>query len=666
MIVTGAGERDVCYRALAAGANDFIQKPIDRREFLARLATHLELRAAHRQLALRVGELESAVRDESRRAGAHASRLEALWRIANNPSFDEEQLLQAMLKEGASALQPGTVYCALLLRVDGTEVVTEASYADQSFGVAGAPLRAGLRSGLEESPIVEVIRTGGTRSWDDVLADPAVRRRRRVQQAGWRSLIVTPLRVGGTSYFLEFVSTSPAPTPFGREDHAYIELLASLFATHLQARWQWRQIRYQSEHDALTGLRNRSQFRSEGRVALAESGGGALAIANVDYFKQVNETFGTIVGDALLVEIGAALAARAEPGELVARLHGDSFGIFIPPAPRPALERRVAGFAHAFDRPFSTGDREGKQSVGVTATIGVAVAADRIATFDALLERADTAVSWAKAAHRGRTTFFEPGMEGREQQRVTLTNSLVEALARDEFVLHFQPHVDLASNEVTGAEALIRWNHPTRGLVPPSEFIPFAEQHGLVNGIGRWVMQHAIGALGEFCLRRPNFRLFFNLAAVQLEDPGLIESFIEAANAGVRLQNIGVEITETSAMRDLATTLRFMSVLREHGVHVAIDDFGIGYSSLSLLKLLPLDVVKIDRSFVATLLDDERDAKLAEAIIALASSFGYATIAEGVERPEQIEWLRSRGCAQVQGYAICRPLPFDAFCAWLA
>jgi EAL domain-containing protein (putative c-di-GMP-specific phosphodiesterase class I) len=256
-------------------------------------------------------------------------------------------------------------------------------------------------------------------------------------------------------------------------------------------------------------------------------------------------------------------------------------------------------------------------------------------------------------------------MEGREQRRNRLTNELVDALAREEFVLHFQPHVDLGRMRVHGAEALIRWNHPARGLLPPAEFIPFAEDHGLIKAIGNWVMQKAIDALGPLRDLAPSFRLFFNVSAVQLEDTGLSDRFVDAANAGAMLENLGVEITETAAMRDVQTTLRFMSVLREHGVHIAIDDFGVGFSSLALLKTLPLDVVKIDRSFVSAILEDERDAAIADAVISFGRTFGYDTIAEGIERLEQLDWLREHGCRYAQGFAICHPLPLDDFVTWL-
>ncbi len=640
VIVTGEGERDVRYKALAAGANDFLQKPIDRREFVARITTLLSLQAARGQLAMHVDQLEVSLRDEGQRASDHAKRLEALWRMTNNSALDDEEMLNAMLEQGAEALRPGQAFCGLLSRLDGSEVATEAAYYHPGFDAPGG-VHAGDRTPLEDSLAIEVIRGGISRFWDDLQADKTFARRKRVQQLRWRSIISTPFRAGGASYFLTFASQSPTTKAFGKEDLAYVELIGAFFGTHLQQRWQWTRIRYQSEHDALTGLRNRGQFRSEGRMALAASPGAAVAIANLDDFRQINETYGTVIGDALLVEVGAALAERAGEGDLVARLDGDAFGIFLPAASRATVERRVADFAAAFEAGFSTGDREGKETIGLTATIGVAVSPDDAATFDELLARADAAVSAAKESHRGRTTFFAAGMEGRAERRMRIVNELVEALAREEFELYFQPHIDLTTMSVSGAEALIRWNNPARGLLLPDEFIPFAERHGLIKSIGNWVMQQAIASLDRLCATDAHFRLYFNLSAVQLEDMGLIDKFVEAANSGVRLENLGVEITETSAMRDVQTTLRFMSVLREHGVHIAIDDFGVGFSSLALLKSFPLDVVKIDRSFVNSVIEDPRDASIAEAVISFGETFGYVTVAEGIERVDS----RSTGVA---------------------
>jgi diguanylate cyclase (GGDEF)-like protein len=498
------------------------------------------------------------------------------------------------------------------------------------------------------------------------VRDPQPAPLKRLAVAASRNLICTPVPACGEAHFLLLASLAPMAAPFGPDDHTYIELLASLFTTHLHARWQSNRIRYQCEHDPLTGLRNRAHFRSAGRVALQRDGSGAIAVVNVDHFRSINELYGGMIGDAVLVEVGAALAARAENDEFVARLDGDTFGIYLPGVrSRDIVARRTAAFAAAFDHPFSTGDRDGTLAVSATATIGIAVAPDDGATFEAILARAEAAVAAAKHEPRGRISFFTADMEGQEQWRTRLTNELMEALERDEFELHFQPHLDLQTGRVTGAEALIRWNHPIRGLVAPAEFIPFAERHGLINAIGTRVLQQSIAAAERLRAIDRAFRLYFNLSAVQLEDDRFIEAIAAAANGGAPLDNLGVEITETAAMRDVQATLRLMRAIRGHGLHIAIDDFGVGYSSLSLLKLLPIDIVKIDRSFIASVLEDPHDAIVVEGIVSIVQRFGALTLAEGVEHDEQRDWLGAKGCRYVQGYAICVPLALDAFERWL-
>jgi EAL domain-containing protein (putative c-di-GMP-specific phosphodiesterase class I) len=257
-------------------------------------------------------------------------------------------------------------------------------------------------------------------------------------------------------------------------------------------------------------------------------------------------------------------------------------------------------------------------------------------------------------------------MERDAPRRAALRNELAEALAADQFTLYYQPHVELSTGQVTGCEALIRWNHPERGLVLPGEFIPFAEKTGIITGIDAWVMRHAFIAAGELGSQRPGFRLYFNLSGRQAGDPKLVRAFINAARIGVALNTVGIEITETDAMRDVEATRRVFRALRRLGVHTAIDDFGTGYSSLSSLKRLPIDILKIDRSFIAGVTTDVHDAAIAETIVSIADHFGFHSLAEGAEQPEQLGWLRRHHCRYVQGYAVCRPMPMDAFKSWLA
>jgi diguanylate cyclase (GGDEF)-like protein len=511
-----------------------------------------------------------------------------------------------------------------------------------------------------------MLRGGVTQSWTDTARDPVVPFLKRLSTTACRGIIMTPVHACGSSHFLSFSSLAPLRKAFTAEDHAYVELLAAFFAAHLHARWQSDRIRYQCEHDPLTDLRTRAHFRAAGRLALTRDGCAAIAVVNIDHFRSVNEMYGCMLGDAILVEVGAALAQRAEGDELVARLDGDSFGIYFPGVrSRDTVERRVAKFAAAFEHPFSTGDSDGNLTISVTATAGVAIAPDDGTTFEEILGRAEAAVSSSKAGPRGRITFFTADMEGQEQWRTRLTNELRKALERDEFVLHFQPHIDLITGRVSGAEALIRWNHPIRGLLPPSEFIPFAERHGLIKAIGSRVFRLSIAAAEILGKLDPAFRLYFNLSAVQLEDDRFTEELIDAGEAGAPLNNLGVEITETAAMRDVQTTLRLLGTMREHGLNIAIDDFGVGYSSLSLLKLLPLNIVKIDGSFIRAVLDDPHDAIVVDGIISIVKKFGSLVLAEGVETLAQIDWLAARGCRYAQGFAFCPGLPLEEFIEWL-
>jgi EAL domain-containing protein (putative c-di-GMP-specific phosphodiesterase class I) len=286
-------------------------------------------------------------------------------------------------------------------------------------------------------------------------------------------------------------------------------------------------------------------------------------------------------------------------------------------------------------------------------------------TFEAILSKADAALFTAKERGYGSTVFYAPGMEAEAQRRAALQNELREAIEAEQFTLYYQPHVEIASGRVTGCEALIRWNHPTRGLLAPVDFIPFAEGNGMITSIDTWVMRTALATAAELSVLRPGFRLYFNLSGRQAGDPKVVRGFIDAARNGVPLEHVGVEITETDAMRDVDSTRHVCRALRRLNVRVAIDDFGTGYSSLSSLKRLPVDIVKIDRTFVAGILSDRHDATITETIIAIADHFGFETLAEGTEEAEELAWLGARGCRYAQGYHICRPIPLDDFKAWL-
>ncbi len=627
--------------------------------------SYIDVVAAAIAKKLQIDELEASLRAEEARSRRHAERLESLWRIVNGPSLRDAELWQAMLIQAAAGIRPGQKYWGLLWRIEDGAMVVEAVTATST---ARGPLQTvGGVVPLEGTVIAGLLNSGhSTDAWDDLRDDPE--RSAYGREYGTRSLIVTTFRAGGVSWGLSFASTETTMAPdLGPLDRTYVEVLASFFQNRIQQRWQFERIAYEQSHDMLTGLLNRSQFRAQSRVASLTAGRFSIILIDVNGFREINQTYGHMIGDALLVEIGDALRVRGSAGEIVGRVGGNVFAVYVPdpPSPAHALER-ARSFAEIFARGFSTGDRDGTEFIARTASVGLAGAPEDGVKIEEIFSRAEAALSFAKLRGSGSIAPYVAGMESDAQRRATLRNELIDAVAHDEFTLHYQPHVEIATGAVTGCEALIRWNHPTRGLLAPNLFIPFAEETGIIAHIDEWVMNQAFGMANELGALRPNFRLYFNLSGRQAGDPKLVRAFADAKRRGVALEHIGVEITESDAMRDVESTRRVCRALRRLNVTIAIDDFGTGYSSLSSLKRLPVDVVKIDRSFISGVIDDPHDGAITEAIIGIADRFGFASLAEGAESDAEIAWLRERGCRYVQGYAIARPLPLAAFTTWMA
>jgi diguanylate cyclase (GGDEF)-like protein len=631
---------------------------------------YLEVLGSSFARLLEVNELTDTLREAEERSHQHAARLEALWRLVNDPSQNDEDLWPAMLAQAATAMQPGQTYRGTLWRIRGEEMVVEAFFEAPDHPAGKFRRRVGSATAFSGTLVAALLEEGGgTRSWDDIQMSTFARERASLfdEKRSAHALVATTFSAAGTNWALTFSSSTPAKNRLRAEEHAYIEILASFFANRVQQRWQYERIQYQQSHDVLTGLLSRSQFRSQARTISRTSSKFAVITVDINAFREVNETYGHMTGDAVLVEVGNALLKRAGEDEIVGRAGGDVFSIYIAnPPSREYVVGRAAEFSAAFAQPFSTGDREGTEFIARTASLGIAIAPEDGLDIDTILSHADAALVHAKQRGHGSRVFYEQGMEGDANRRATLRNELAEAIAGDQFTLYYQPHVELSSGAVTGCEALIRWNHPVRGLLPPSTFIPFAEQSGIITGIDDWVLRNACARSTELAALRPGFRLYFNLSGRQAGDPKLIRALTTAARNGVALENLGVEITESDAMRDVEATRRVCRALRKLNVRVAIDDFGTGYSSLSFLKRLPVDIVKIDRSFISGVLTDPHDETIAETIISISDRFGFESLAEGAEQLAEIDWLRERSCHYVQGYAICHPLPLDEFKSWLA
>ncbi|MGD0050477.1 MAG: GGDEF domain-containing response regulator [Vulcanimicrobiaceae bacterium] len=668
--LAGQGWRAVICTQFEAGGTryglTFASGEPGREAFSAQDFAYLDVLAASVAHQVQVNELEDSLRDEEEHSRAHAHRLEALWQIVNDSALSDADKWLAMLAQASASVWPGHGCRGMLWRIHDTEMTLEAVAESPGHQLTGVPLEVGNVIPTATSVAGMVFAEGkGIRSWDDVQFSAYATDVTRMR--GVHACVVTTFTAGSATWALQFVSGLAAGKPLGQQEHAYIEVLASFFANHVQQRWQFERIEYEQSHDVLTGLLNRSHFRSQARSRARASSRSAIIVIDINAFREINESYGHTIGDALIVEIANELQLCAFRDEIIGRIGGDVFAIYIEnPRSDEFVLVRAQSFAEVFSRPFSMGDRAGGDFIARNASIGVAVTQDNGQSIEAILLQADAALAVAKERGQGSIVLYEAGMESDAQRRTDLRNELGEAVEHDQFTLYYQPHVDLRNGKVSGCEALIRWNHPERGLVSPDDFIPFAEQAGIITRIDSWVMRNAFVAAGELCESRPGFRLYFNLSGRQAGDPRLVRSFIDAARSGVRLENMGVEITESDAMRDVEATRHVFRSLRRLNVRVAIDDFGTGYSSLSSLKRLPVDVVKIDQSFISGVTSNRHDAAIADTIISLAEHFGLESLGEGAEEPEDVEWLRQHRCGYVQGYAICRPMPMAAFKLWLA
>ncbi len=414
-------------------------------------------------------------------------------------------------------------------------------------------------------------------------------------------------------------------------------------------------IAHLAHHDALTGLPNRVLFRErmDGAIARARFGEGfAVLCLDLDRFKEVNDALGHPVGDALLCAVADRLRAELRDTDTLARLGGDEFALIQSCADQPgdatALARRLV---EAVAAPFQI---DGHQ-ISVGTSIGVALAPGDGLHPDALLRAADMALYRAKADGRGTWHFFEPEMDARMQMRRTLELDLRRALVAGEFEVHYQPLVAIATRQVTGLEALVRWHHPERGLVPPDRFIPLCEEIGLIVPLGEYVL---VRACADAVHWPGTPKVAVNLSPVQFASPGLVDAVAWAlATSGLDPARLELEITETVMLRDTEATLAILYRLKALGVRIAMDDFGTGYSSLSYLQRFPFDKVKIDRSFIRSLDQSRQSNAIVRAVTDLCGGLGMTTTAEGVETEEQFAALRREGCSEAQGYLFSKPRP---------
>jgi diguanylate cyclase (GGDEF)-like protein len=424
-----------------------------------------------------------------------------------------------------------------------------------------------------------------------------------------------------------------------------------------------RQLRHDALHDGLTGLPNRACFVERLRHAAERarrdpSDAFAVLFLDLDHFKVVNDSFGHLAGDELLVEAARRLAACLRSVDTLARLGGDEFALLLEEVREPSDAARVAERLHtALRTPMVIRESE----VFTSASIGIALSGRFEEPPQHLLRSADLAMYRAKEHGRDRFEVFDPGMHIAAMERLRLEMDLRRAIERDQLLLYYQPVVSLASGGVVAVEALIRWQHPERGLIPPLEFIPIAERTGLIGEIGRWVIARACEQLKtwerDFGGRAPQ-SVWINVSPKQFAQRDLATQVRQLFQSyACEPRRIKFEITESIMLEDVDLAMRTLGELRTLGVQVYMDDFGTGYSSLTYLGRLPIDGIKVDRSFVSQMGSDGRHAQLVGTIVTLIRNLGLEPIAEGVETDEQAHRLREMGCTFAQGFVFCRPLP---------
>jgi diguanylate cyclase (GGDEF)-like protein len=460
---------------------------------------------------------------------------------------------------------------------------------------------------------------------------------------------------------------------FTADDLRLFEALANHASVSLENRHLIDRLRsevadkeHQALHDALTGLPNRLLFQDRIAQALAEAGEGdakvAVMLLDLDRFKEVNDTLGHHNGDLLLQEIGDRLRRILRAGDMVARLGGDEFAVLLPDlAGEEAAVAAAEGIRHALERPFAIAE----VNLDVGCSVGVAIWPDHGEDATVLLQRADVAMYAAKESQGG-VDVYDPDKDTYSLERLALVGELRTAIERGDLAVHYQPKADVATGRLLGMEALVRWNHPRHGLVPPEEIIGIAEQTGLIRPLTLWVLNQALRQCRQWRRDGHPFDVAVNLSIRNILDTELPADVLRLlTDLGLPASSLTFEITETAIMNDPVRTVAVLGRLRSMGVRLAIDDFGTGYSSFSHLRRLPVDEIKIDKSFVQHLATDQSDLVIVRSIVDLGRNLGLRVVAEGVEDEAAWRELATLGCDVIQGYILTRPLPPAQLDAWL-
>lgn len=512
-------------------------------------------------------------------------------------------------------------------------------------------------------------RTGKLCVSNDYMADPrGARFHEKVRSDGVRAVAAFPLfNRGQTVGILLFCAAekgafTPAAIDLLQRIADNISFALDNFDRADEKIEAEERIEYLASHDSLTGLPNREMFNQLLHSAMVTAQDRSLQFAmlfiDLDRFKVINDSLGHEAGDALLIETAKRLRKTLRSREIVARLGGDEFVVILEhSSTRAEIEEIADRLLWEVSQPVQLSGHE----CHATASIGVAMFPDHGSDVHTLTKNADLAMYLAKEDGKNNFRFFTNDAKMPSIERLTLENSLRHAVDRNELSLHYQPKVDLVSRQITGVEALLRWTHPEYGILSPGQFIPLAEETGLIVPMGRWALQAACEQNMAWQGRglRP-VSVAVNLSPRQFADDNLLHDIDEALLlSGMSPALLQLEVTESMMMRNVPRAIKTLDRIRSRGIRLAIDDFGTGYSSMSLMKQFPIDTLKIDRSFVRDLPDDPEDKAIAQAIISMGKALEMTIVAEGVETPAQEAFLRAHGCDEIQGFLFSRPLPPD-------
>lgn len=617
---------------------------------------------AHAGSRTQLETAELALRDVQRQSLRQAERARAIWQIAANAKENVPGRLALLLDIGRGVIGRGQPSFASLSHLDrGTiEVDAGAGPPDLHRSRAAFILTPGARYPAARSLQSVLYAEGRAAYWNDL--QPLAGTGMNFEQAGFEHVIGAPLQVGEMTYFLMFAVGERLAEPLDDGDLDFVEILATVVVQQLSAIVARERLRHERDHDALTGLENRARFQSELRSCVSRADPFALAFIDLDRFGSVNEGAGYAVGDKVLAAVANGIRA-VRPDDIVARVSGDNFAVILRGVHAlDDVSARLADYVDVFRTPFTVGERDAPRPIAITASFGAVLFATGSTSDDDLVRAADVALGVAKSRGGDTLVMFDPAMTEHIEHQNYSSVDLADAIDRAGLSLVYQPTFDLRTRQITGAEALVRWQHPTLGSIPPADFIEFAERNGLIARLSRWITDRVIADLKCMPFIPDGYRCNFNLATPQIEDLAFIADLEQRLRFVPTLtHHLGVEITETTAVNGTETARYALQRFRQLGVRVAIDDFGTGYSSLSYLKRLPVDMIKIDRSFVTGLPDDERDAALCDLLLGIAQRFNLIALAEGIETEAQFDWLREHDCEAGQGFLLARPMPFELF-----